>query len=1066
VSRTTIPTTVSSRLRTVLVALAFAGLLPALAGGEGATVREYRKTFRTYPFSDPDPIPGGGRIYPYFRFDGYTEHAEDREWTVVELENPWIRIAVLPEIGGKIWSAIEKSTGKEFLYGNQVVKFRDIALRGPWTSGGIEANYGIIGHTPNCATPVDYLARQNSDGSASVVIGVLDLLTRTPWRLEVALPADKAYFTTTSLWHNATPLEQPYYTWMNAGVKAAGNLQFIYPGTHHIDHDGKASPWPIDPRTGRDLSFYERNDFGSYKPYHVLGSAGDFLAAFWHDDNFGMGRFSPRDEKLGKKVWIWGLSREGMLWEDLLTDSSGQYVELQSGRSFNQAGKESSKTPFKHRGFLPYGTDTWTEYWFPVKGTEGLVAASPLGGLNVRRRDGGLDILFSPLEAVDDTLEVLDGDRCVFSTAVSVKPLETWAAVAPVTAPIERLRVRIGGSRLEWRGDPRAGVLSRPLESPADFDWDSVYGLWLKGKELLRQRSYASARRALEACLCKDPHYVPALGDLALLRLFAMDAEGAFDLARRALAIDTYDPAANYYYGLASRRLGRLDDARDGFELASQSVELRGAAWTELAKMAVRAGDLPRAGVDAERSLDFNQRNIEARQLLALVHRLRGHREEAGAALDALLSLDPLSPFGRFEKALDRGEEAALRAFAAGVRSEMPQETFLELAAWYHDLGRPAEAGRALGLAPQTAEVLYWRARLEADDGDAAALLARADAASPKMVFPFRAESAEVLRWAASRSSSWRPRYYLALVHRGAGDIDGARRLLEECGEEPDYAPFYAARALTFEKVSRERSMADLERAARLDPSQWRFGKMLAERRLRQGSPEAALAVARRYHARFPGNYILGMLQARVLIASGRAQEAADGLARLRVLPHEDGTEGRRLHREAQLMLAVEALRKGDLEGALRFVDAARIWPENLGAGKPYPEDADERLEDLLAARCLLLRGRDAESSEMLERIVAFGSRKRGSRGDRGSGPLIQALALRQMGRESEGRKILRDWSAREPVSPASAWAARAYEGQVDPPPDTTGEEERAGDEKPSDEEARVLAAWLEAAGS
>ncbi|MBN1418747.1 MAG: DUF5107 domain-containing protein [Planctomycetes bacterium] len=1049
-----------------IVALLLASLAspPALAAAEGATVREQKKTFRTYAFSDPDPIPRAGRIYPYFRFDGFTERAEDREWTVVVLENPWLRVTVLPEIGGKIWSAVEKSTGKEFLYGNHVVKFRDIALRGPWTSGGIEANYGIIGHAPTCSTPVDYLARQNPDGSASVIIGALDLLTRTRWRLEITVPADKAYFTTRSLWHNATPLEQPYYTWMNAGIKAAGNLQFIYPGTHHIDHDGEPSPWPIDPKTGRDLSFYERNDFGSYKAYHVLGRMGDFFAAFWHDEDFGMGHCSRRDEKLGRKIWIWGLSRQGMLWEDLLTDSDGQYVEVQSGRSFNQAIKESSKTPFKHRGFLPYGTDAWTEYWFPVKGTKGLVAASPLGGLNVRLRDGGLGIFFSPLEAVDDTLEVLDGERVVFSKDVEAEPLETWATDVPVEVPAERLRIRIGGNRLEWRGAPKAGELSRPLESPADFDWDSVYGLWLEGKELLRQRSYARAGKALAACLRKDPYYVPALADLALLRLFAMDDTGAFDLARKALAIDTYDPAANYYYGLAARRLGRLDDARDGFELAAQSVELRGAAWTELAKLALRVGDLARAGADAGRSLDYNQRNLEARQLLALAHRLQGDRDKVRDALDALLAIDPLSAFGRFEKALAQGGPAALRAFAASVRNEMPQETFLELAAWYHDLGRPAEARQALALAPQTAEILYWRARLEPSDAAAAALLKKAEEATPEMVFPFRPESAEVLRWAASRSSSWRPRYYLALVHWGVGNLDEARRLFEACGDRPEYAPFYAARALAFDKVSPERSMADLERAARLDSSQWRFGELLAARRLRHGAPALALETARRYSAQFPDNYVLGMLHARALIANGRHQEAADRLTRLRVLPCEDATEGRRLYREAHLMLAVEALRKGDDQGALRSVDAARLWPENLGTGKPYPEDADERLEDFLAAQCLVLRDKPAESRETLQRIADFGGRAPRSDREYGSGPLIHALALRQMGRDAEGRKLLDDWSVREPANPLTAWAARAYDGRVDAPPEATDEEEPTDTSKRADEEARIIAAWLKTA--
>ncbi len=1033
-------------LRIAVLLLALNAAHPSVAGAGGATVREYRKTFRTYPFSDPDPIPNGGRIYPYFRYDGFTDRAEEREWTVIELENPWIRVTVLPEIGGKIWSAVEKSTGKGFLYGNQVVKFRDIALRGPWTSGGIEANYGIIGHTPNCATPVDYRTRQHPDGSASVVIGVLDLLTRTPWRLEVTVPADKAYFTTASLWHNATPLEQPYYTWMNAGIKAAGNLQFVFPGTHHLDHDGRAKPWPIEPQTGRDLSFYENNNFGSYKSYHVLGRGADFFAAFWHDEDFGMGRFSRRDEKPGKKIWIWGLSREGMIWEKLLTDSDGQYVEVQSGRSFNQADRNSTQTPFKHRGFLPYGTDTWTEYWFPVKGTKGLVAVSPLGGLNVRLRDGRLEILFSPLETVDDTLEVLDGERIVFTAAVSAKPLEPWTTTVPVSIPAERLRVRIGGNRLEWNGNPNAGELSRPLRAPADFDWNSVYGLWLKGKQLLRQRAYAQARTALEACLRQDPHYVPALGDLALLHLFAMDAQGAFDLARRALAIDTYDPAANYYFGLAARRLGRFDDARDGFELASQSVELRGAAWTELAKLALRAGDFARAGLDAGRSLDFNRRNLEARQLLALVLRLQECRDEAGHALDELLALDPLNTFAGFEQALADGSETARRTFAASIRNELPQELFLELAAWYHDLGRAAEAAQVLELAPQTAEVLYWRARLAPNQAAATALLQQAEAASPQRVFPFRWESAEVLQWAASRSSSWRPRYYLGLVHWGAGNLDEARRRFDECGDQPDYAPFYAARALIFEDVSLERSLADLREAARRDPAQWRFGKMLIERQLGQGSSAIALETARRYCAQAPDNYILGMLHAKALLAEGQHQQAAERLTRLQVLPYEGATEGRRLYREALLMLTVESLRKGDHAAALRSIDAARLWPENLGAGKPYPEALDERLEDFLAAQALSRRGDSATANRLLRQITTFDTRGGGA--DR----LIHALALKQMGRAAEGRQFLDDWCAREPANVLAAWAAQAYDGPATPPPHA------------ANDELRVLAAWLRTA--
>ena len=160
----------------VLTTLA-ASVLPAQSSR--ATVREYQRVFPTYPFGDPSPIPVVGRIYPYFRFDGFTHRAEQRGWKVVELENEHLRVMILPEIGGKIWNAVDKRSNRSFIYFNQTVKFRDVAMRGPWTSGGIEANYGIFGHTTNVATPVDYVTRTNADGSVSCIIGALDLLTRT-----------------------------------------------------------------------------------------------------------------------------------------------------------------------------------------------------------------------------------------------------------------------------------------------------------------------------------------------------------------------------------------------------------------------------------------------------------------------------------------------------------------------------------------------------------------------------------------------------------------------------------------------------------------------------------------------------------------------------------------------------------------------------------------------------------------------------------------------------------------------------------------------------------------------
>ncbi len=204
------------------------------------------------------------------------------------MENPYIEVSVLPQVGGKIWGATEKSTGREFIYTNYVLKFREIALRGPWTSGGIEFNFGIVGHTPAGAAPVDYLMRTNPDGSVSCIVGTMDLPSRTRWSVTINLPRDKAYFETRAFWYNPSPLHQSYYAWMNGAIKTGEDLQYIFPGRCHIAHNFSVplKPWPVD-RTGRDLSWYKNNNFGSYKSYFTVGEYENFFGCYWHDSEFG-----------------------------------------------------------------------------------------------------------------------------------------------------------------------------------------------------------------------------------------------------------------------------------------------------------------------------------------------------------------------------------------------------------------------------------------------------------------------------------------------------------------------------------------------------------------------------------------------------------------------------------------------------------------------------------------------------------------------------------------------------------------------------------------------------------
>ncbi len=142
-------------------------------------------------------------------------------------------------------------------------------------------------------------------------------------------------------------------SWENAAYKATDDLQFYFPGTHHIGHGGDVSPWPVD-KEGRNLSIYRENNFGTSKSYHVFGKYPNWYGGYYHDIDFGTGHWAPYSDAPGKKIWIWSLARLGAIWEGLLTDTDGQYIEAQSGVKFNQASPESGfNTPFNQLFMRP-----------------------------------------------------------------------------------------------------------------------------------------------------------------------------------------------------------------------------------------------------------------------------------------------------------------------------------------------------------------------------------------------------------------------------------------------------------------------------------------------------------------------------------------------------------------------------------------------------------------------------------------------------------------------------------------------------------------------------------------
>lgn len=1006
----------------------FIFIVPRLASGQ-ATVREECVTLRTYPFSDPDPVPLIGPIYPYFKFQGFSKTGRDQNWQMVRLENPYLEVLVAPEIGGKVWGAIEKSTGRAFIYWNQVVKFREIALRGPWTSGGIEFNFGIIGHAPTTATPVDYLIQKNEDGSASCIVGAMDLPSRTFWRVHIRLPRDAAYLETECFWFNPTPLHHSYYHWMTAAEEVGPDLKYYYPGTHFIGHDGLASPWPITP-DGRDLSFYRNNNFGGSKSYHILGEYDEFFGGYWEEADFGYGHWALYEDKPGQKLWIWSLARDGEIWRNLLTDEKNkQYTEPQTGLLHNQAGSESSQTPFKHAFFAPQAVAQWKEIWFPIKGIGGMVAASPHAALNVLREKRKIRLGLSPLQAINDELKVNIGGEAVYSEDLSLKPMTTFWREIDLGGKEGEIAVQLGQGKLRWSSlDRQRNRLNRPLVAPENFDWTSAEGLFVAGEELARERNYKEAIAKFKACLEKESGHLRALARLAELYYRRAEYAEALVYARRSLAIDAYDPYGNFIYGVINRRLGKLADAKDGYGRASRSLEFRSAAWAELAAISLLEGDGERAEQWARRSLDYNRFNLAAREIWAVVKRLQGDRKEAEEVLDGILAIDPLSHFVRFERWLLEPNEVNRQAFSSLIRSELPYETYLELALRYFELGRETESGEVLKMAPAYPIVDFWLAYLlrEKAPGSSDGYLEKALRASPYLVFPFRAETIPVLEWAGLRRPDWKTDYYLGLILWNIGREEEARARFAGVGDGPRWSPFYQARARCFASEGDEaRVLADLERAIALDGGNWRAWRDQIDFYVQNGHFADALRTAAEIYRNCPENYILATAYARALLYNGRAEECLKVLEKTTILPYEGGWEGRDLYRQANLFLAALSLRKNNLKKAVAWTEKARLWPEHLGAGRPY--DPDERLENFVLGLAREKSGKITEATSFYQ-AVASDTEKFWK--NWGSVHLFSALALKKLGRDKEATKLFAEWrEKRSERDVVLAWAKAKYEG-------------------------------------
>ncbi|MEN8226743.1 MAG: DUF5107 domain-containing protein [Bacteroidota bacterium] len=950
--------------------IALLSILTTTTQGQKATIVEEQVVFKTYPYSDPNPVPiitKNSKIYPYFKFEGYSHLGKEESWKVIRLENDYIIVWVMPEIGGKVWGAIEKSTGKDFIYKNDVVKFRNIAMRGPWTMGGIEFNFGIIGHTPSTASKVDYMLRENEDGSVSCIVGNLDLPSRTQWSVEVRLPADKAYFETNVLWHNPTALNQSYYNWMTGTAVASQDLEFFCPGNMYLEHSGESKPWPVDAQ-GRKISVYKENNFGPSKSYHVGGTLDNFFGGYYHDSKFGFGHWSLNEEMPGKKIWMWTQSRSGEIWADLASDTHGQHIEFQAGRMFSQHSG-NRPNPISQFGFSPYASDRWEEIWFPIKEIGGMTSSSHYGILNITEENNILTIGVNALQNMVDTLYLEVDHTIVKREPLSLKPMEVFTTNIPIKAGSD-FEIYVGDKELYYTSMQDSLIIKRPFKTSEEVQLSHRQRLVNEGLDAMNYREYKKAITIFKGLLEKDGSDKEALLALSQLHYGRGEYDKSLHLSSLALMQTTYDGRANYLAGIAYRKKEDFVNAVESLGWAARSIEFRSAAYEQMAEIYIRLTSYDLAVKYAQKSLDFNRYNISALEAQIIATRLMGN--ETKDLTGELLKIDPLNHLARYEEYLSERTDMKKESFSKHITSEFPEETYLELALFYHALGLNNEAKELLSITPSCVKNSLWLAYLSRnDDADFSMdLLSKSLASSAEFVFPFRLESLEMQAWARSQTSSWKIDYFQAMAYAGVGRNDEALELLISLKEQPDFWVFYQTRAAFLGSTNLKQQKSDLMKAHQLAPDIWRTWDQLIRFYLANNEYAIAADQSGRAYRKFPENFVLGSLHAKALLKAGEYQQCIKILKGIHMLPAEGATAGHRLWQEAHIRLSLELIEKKRYKASVNTLQDALEWPENLGVGKPY--DPEQRKEEFLLAYCYDKLGNKSLSNKHLENIIDY----------------------------------------------------------------------------------------------
>ncbi len=976
-----------------------------------ARIWQGKLTIPTYQVGPPVRHPnffahGHVRIYPYTRIDDLLHRKRKVTYKAVYLENEYLKVIVLPQLGGHLYSAYDKLAREELFYRNHVIKPGRVLLRGSWTPVGIEFNFPR-GHSVTSLTPVDYRLLENPEGSVSVAVGDCEQQSRMRWTVIITLRPGKRRVELTTRLSNRTGLPHRYYFWANAAVAANDQLQFISPA-RAARRLGRYMPFPyVD---GVDKRWY-KNHFHSTDLFTV-DCPHDFFGYYDHGRDFGAVHVADRHILPGKKLFTWGAGDRGRVWSEMLSDDDGPYIEIQAG---------SHETQSEFSLFEPHTSISWQEYWYPVWKLGPFDGASETAALHLetddgRAGDGTARVRLQVTEPLRGcTLEFSVDGRKAASRKVSLPvgaPRKLAFHLPPVWQTVEvELRDAKGHTvvRHQREAQPDYG-LARRKEFKEEAD--SPEALYRKTIHLLHRGEVQRALESFEGSLKLDPHFSPARRDRGMLGL----TRGLWHQAREdleaALLRSPEDAAARYYLAVALRELGQVTQALDEALVVAARTELSRQGWQLAGELHLEARRFTRAERAFREVLARKPVTARSAALLSAALRHQGRHREAKDAARAALELDPLEHLALAELWRLKADGGMFRRTLRGEA-----QSYLEVASDYLRTGLLTDARTVLEAylkqerkhpSPLACYYMGYVAR-KLGDGRAARKYYRQAGKLPfDYVFPHRLETERVLRAALEHyPGQARTHYYL-------GNLLAFRYRYEEalaCWEravqlEDDIAPCHRNIGLARWHLYRDarRAVAAYRQAIALATDDvdlyWELDGILAAR----GRSRQRVELLSSAPAEVIGNDKVAKNLAAAYYGLGRYNKVLEVLGDYEFWPWEGERTPGRLYAGAHTAKAMRALERGQYRAAHRHFQQSMVFPPNLHMGQSlYPRFAKQKY---LMAHCLEKLGKEEEARKVLESAA----QEHYVGWDRGFCEALyyKGLSLVRLGRAGEAKKVFR----------------------------------------------------------